>query len=935
MLHLRTRVSPDLGDPLLITWILAWDVHAFGHGDLRHFFDANIFFPVERALAFSEHLLGALPLFAPVEILTGNAVVAYNVLFVLSFALSGFSMFCLVYYWTCAFWPALVAGVLFGFAPFRLGQISHLHLLNFFWAPLALLFLDRFLRTRRWVSLAAFAAFYWLQALSSVYLAHMVTVAVALYVGHYVVVVERALLRLSLLPQALAFLGASLAVLLPPHLPYLAVSQSWGVVRTLQETMFYTPDVVSYLWPPLLMNDLYRALFYLLQPGDTNEKLLFPGLVLPALALLGSFGVVERLPAARGRQLRQVFWLIATGAFLISLGPYLIAFGVRTGIPMPYLLLYHFVPGFAAMRVPGRFAVLVVFAASPLAALGAIRCCDAVARRLGSLARFAPSLTSAGLVVLFFVELGWKSFPLVPVSSGKQIPEVYRWLAAERPGPIVEVPFGLWDDHRYVYFSTVHWLPLVNGASGFFPPTYAEIKEALAELPAREAVEYAGALGIKAIVVHTGNFSPEQLTRWRDGETAKGGLGTLAVFGPDRIYSVPHSSVASSLGAEILTPSFLPAKKTTRLGLVIRGDKQLPWRHPGPQGYSTVVIRWTDSRTGRSLDNTGLVQLPLIVGRGESVDGSLEISSPETSGTYTVQVLIPSMGIAGTLRPVEVRETALPTSRDGRRNLNASYVRRPDVGPMIVSSAEVVHLEIIADNTGQALWLASAEGDRGVVGLGWRWLRGDQELEELSGRAPIRYDVFPGQSYRFRVAIEAPETPGTYTLELGLVSELVTWFSDVGAQPLRLTVSVKPTPGVVFAEVVERLRSPETGAPRLALSTIAPRYRAADVLPLTLTGSGSKQNRPWVVDAYLALEGPGGALWFHDGRRLVRHRGGPWTGLAKGVALGPGTISSLALSIPLRGRGPGTYTWYLLLTNVASDRVIADARASFDILPGP
>lgn len=406
ILYLGSRVAPNPGDPLHLTWILAWDVHALTTDPL-HLFDANTFYPLERSLAFSEHLLGVLPIFAPVYLLTGNPVAGYNTLFLLSFALSGFSAFCLTYYWTREFWPSLVAGSLFGFAPFRFGQTGHLQLLNFFWAPFALIFLDQFLRTRRWRHLAGFAGFYWLQVLSSGTLAYMTTLAVGLYVGYYTLVFDRTLLRFSLLQKALAFVGATLAILLPFHLPYLEGHQSWGFVRSLGVIRYYAPDVLSYLSAPPFMNDLYVSLFRPVQPEAADEKWLFPGLVLPLLVVVGSLGRAEMLPSRKARQLRQLFWLIMGAAVLLSLGPFLIVFGLDTRIPLPYLLLYYLVPGFAGMRVPGRFMLLALLAASPLAALGAHRCCEMVSRRYTSRvwARLAPPLTSAGLLGLFFLEL--------------------------------------------------------------------------------------------------------------------------------------------------------------------------------------------------------------------------------------------------------------------------------------------------------------------------------------------------------------------------------------------------------------------------------------------------------------------------------------------------------------------------------------------------
>ena len=527
ILQLGTHVT-DLGDPLMLSWVLAWDVQALRSGNVLHLFDANIFYPFDRSLAFSEHMLGMVPFFAPGYLITGNPIVGYNIVLLLSFALSGLSMFCLVYHWTRQFWPSLVAGVLFGFAPFRFGQYSHGQILNVFWAPFCLLFLDRFLRAPKWRSLLGFAIFYWFQVLSSVYLGYILTVGVTLYVGYHVLVVDRGLLGLSMLVKALAFAAASVGVLLPVHLPYLRVQESWGFVRSIQEIMSYSPDLLNYLSAPPLMNNLYLWVFRPIVPVSANEKWLFPGLVLPCLVVLGSAGTIATFAWAGGRRLRNVLWLILTAAFLLSLGPYLVLFGVQTRVPLPYLALHHLVPGFDSMRVPGRFVLLGLLAASRLAALGAIKCSALVSRLGPSWARCAPALTAAGVVSLFLLELGWQPLPLVEVRDHGEIRELYQWLDRERPGPIVELPFGFYEDYRYVYFSTSHWLPLANGLSSFAPPPYDEIQSALGELPKRTAVEYAEALGIRAVVVHRDNLPWEEVSRWTEEATAQSGLRKIA-----------------------------------------------------------------------------------------------------------------------------------------------------------------------------------------------------------------------------------------------------------------------------------------------------------------------------------------------------------------------------------------------------------------------
>jgi hypothetical protein len=109
-----------------------------------------------------------------------------------------------------------------------------------------------------------------------------------------------------------------------------------------------------------------------------------------------------------------------------------------------------------------------------------------------------------------------------------------------------------------------------------------------------------------------------------------------------------------------------------------------------------------------------------------------------------------------------------------------------------VLDARDFNLTLQVINTGKAVWLAQAENDRGAVRLGWRWFKGDERVPVLEGREHLHYDVFPGQTYRFTRAIKTPLLePGRYTLELGLVCELVTWFSDQGVTPLTFDVHVQ------------------------------------------------------------------------------------------------------------------------------------------------
>lgn len=390
-------------------------------------------------------------------------------------------MFLLVYYWAQNFWASLISGVLFAFSPIRLGQIGHLQLLHFYWAPLALLFLEKALRTKGWGPLLGFSTFYWLQVLCSVYLGWLTTVAIALYLLYSAFITDRDLLSSTMSWRYVFVLASSLLVLLPFHLPYFVVRSRWGPPWRLDEIVSYSADLVlSYLSVSPFANSVYHSLLGFAQSSCGGwEKWLFPSLVVFTLVVFAIFSAVCTVTFDRDKKMKQVFGLLATSAFVLSLGPYLVALDQKFEIPLPYLAMYYLVPGFQAMRVPARFGLMVMLAGSVLAALGFLRASNYLHVRLGY--RRLTLSTCQGILALcclgvFAVELGFKPLQLVRIPTGREIPEVYRWLAAEEfTGPIVELPYGFREDFLYQYFSTYHWQPLVNGATGFIPPTYLAI----------------------------------------------------------------------------------------------------------------------------------------------------------------------------------------------------------------------------------------------------------------------------------------------------------------------------------------------------------------------------------------------------------------------------------------------------------------------------
>src|SRR3954451_2357231 len=140
-LVLGRDVPRDLGDPLPQAWQVAWDGHALAHQPLE-FFQANVFWPLKNSLAFSDALVG----YAPFGLIGSGphaAVVRYDLLFLFAYALAFFGAYLLARELGAGRVGGFVAGAAFAYAPWRLEQDGHLHVLSSGGIPLALALLVR------------------------------------------------------------------------------------------------------------------------------------------------------------------------------------------------------------------------------------------------------------------------------------------------------------------------------------------------------------------------------------------------------------------------------------------------------------------------------------------------------------------------------------------------------------------------------------------------------------------------------------------------------------------------------------------------------------------------------------------------------------------------------------------------------------------------
>ncbi|WP_238015537.1 hypothetical protein KZZ52_03440 [Dactylosporangium sp. AC04546] len=482
----------DYRDPSLQAWQMAW-IGWIVKRDPGELWDTNAFHPEPSTLAFSDTLLGYLP-FALIGHDTGAAILRYNILFVLVFALAFAGAYFLARQLGSGIPGAAVAGAAFAYAPWHWSQISHLNILSAGGMALSLAMLARghgySLRAgyRPELVRPKWAVAGWLTATWQITLGFgiglgFLYVLSLLFVVTLVVWLVRRRPRLGrplLLADAIgAAILLTVSVLLAR--PYFAVQDRYPEAqRTLHEIELFGPDWKGFFVAPRpsrLWGGVHASLRDSYQGRGGSEVLVFAGYTLYALAVAGLVLSVWSI----GRRIA-----LATGVTLTVLA----ALGVHSWTRGAYLFLYDNLPGWAANRTPGRWVVWTTLLLGLLAAGAVTALWERAATwrwpRVTAVALFLPA------VLVLAEGLQEAKFPVVPPA-----PAALR--TAE--GPILVLPSTRSVDEVYQLWLADSFQPLVNGYSGLIPTSLARTRKETANFPDKASVAYLKRLGVKTVVV--------------------------------------------------------------------------------------------------------------------------------------------------------------------------------------------------------------------------------------------------------------------------------------------------------------------------------------------------------------------------------------------------------------------------------------------------
>lgn len=521
-------VLADAPDTHLYLWTLAWDAYAFLHQPIL-IFDANIYYPYPNTLAYSENLIGSALFAAPLIWLTGDPVLAMNLVALLTCVLCGTGAYFLARRWGLPPQAALISGVVFAFAPPRFFRMGQLHMTAVQWIPFTLAFLHSYFQRGRRSDLLLALACFSLQALSSGHGAAFLALSIVVMLLWRITFGQPLAWR-----QWLKDCGATGAYLIAPSiwilLPYRAVQLEAGLRREYPSDSM--PALDSFLASPASLHVALHKLTLGRTVNDEAVAFLFPGILALALAAIA---VVLYRPSREP-------WRVSPTAFFVVLG----ALSTLMFVTWPFEAwrMVYWLPGLNFIRVPSRFILLVVLCLGMLAAVAFAK----LTARWTAHSRLAASMVLSACLLAEY-----SSYPFNGVPFTLHIPAVDRWLDSQpKPFTVAEVRVpsvgnvGALErsQTRAMLHATAHWQKTVHGYSGIRRPLHHRLYEVMTTFPEPASLEALRDVGVDYVVVHGGDYAAETWRQMEERLAAADGLRLAHADGIDRVYAL--TSRASS-----------------------------------------------------------------------------------------------------------------------------------------------------------------------------------------------------------------------------------------------------------------------------------------------------------------------------------------------------------------------------------------------------
>ena len=764
-------------DNLQVIYLLEWARYAL-FTEPHRFFEGLMAYGMGDSLFFSHLLLGGLPIYVPVAALFGPGV-GLNVLTIASPILNAAAATAAAWILLGRWWPAVVAGFIFAFAPIQQEFFQFHTLFMIWWTPLAMMFWFWFVQRPAW----------W--KVSAAWLCVFIQLATGIYGGFIAFVTLTTLIAAALLSGRLRGLDRQLCLkaaagTLAAALPFIPLLMGYvgfwldnQEVRSLNEARLQSAHLPQYL-PQVTRSQRW---FQAVASNFHGTEPVFPAIGPAVLAALGLIAGIARRPRAIAIALGAMGLLM----FVLSLGPELWWNHELTGWSLPYAAAHALIPGFAAMRFTALFATGMVLAMAFLAAIAVDRfyCW----RRI---AGWKAPLTAVVLLGILAVE-----FARIPVSV-VDLPrdqDLEAALAHVPEGPIAFIPVS--GDQNVTLDAAVHrtWStlnggrqPVLDGTPGFESrgASYlARLVNGATRDTRDEILNALIAFGVRTVVLDRKHLSDDQVAAWQATirslqPTAQGHETEQVVvshLGPDVVAS---ADAWADVAVQPVVLRTSPPESNILVPVTVQNLTDRPWRPPPGRRARAGELVWDPADGSESIRQSITLRVPPIVPAGATAQAleQLATRTPASPGRYRLRLSVEETQLAAV--DVEI----LARSAYGPRPLQAADLDVLAL-PTCIRAGQLAFVQVQALNSGETTWGPTHR-------LGVRWSLPDDrfivdDLPTLESRLLVPHNeqkyswpkIETGSGFVFEGTIRVPVSPGPYTLTLGMVEEDVAWFGEI------------------------------------------------------------------------------------------------------------------------------------------------------------
>ncbi len=524
---------PYRPDEELMVWTLSWVTHALVDPHAR-VFDANIYHPAPAQLTGSENLFFLQVLFAPLYLLTKRPLLATAIVTFLTYPLAALAMAALLVRLGCSRLVAWICGLAFAVGILRIPLNFHVLQYPNLFLPLAALGAVRARSAPGWKSALWLFAVLLATMLTSYYIAGIVCVALAIWVlADLLTLRPRAVAFVTTVALALLAAVGVAAIVLHPY-----IARSRGMVPN---AMPWEHGGQLWLWVQATRKTWDENADYWRLP----------------FAFLAVLGLVGRSDATWRR-------IALPGALLCLLGTAIVIFGLPDGLGQ---LAAH--TPLRNFRGWVRLLMVTDFGLCLLAAAGL----DLCRRRFGKRVALVPIAAFALLAALPRLTILVSAMSRMPTALAEHADAyrmVERYADEVGRGPLLELPTGITTDCGAMLGSTFHWLPLLNGFTGYEPPHVRTMRAASGALPDPAALQDLVDLShLRWILLRPDRNwpHPRMAAQVRDGLRGSALIGRSYSFDGFTLFEVTASPQRPRWYAAIAAG---PSPGTTELGTPVR-----------------------------------------------------------------------------------------------------------------------------------------------------------------------------------------------------------------------------------------------------------------------------------------------------------------------------------------------------------------------------